>query len=210
MAWQKKINARGLAPALLIIALAVIVYCSPVLSALLVYDRQSVLNGELWRLLTAPLVHFSACHLFWNCLVLGAAGFAITVQKYKGFWLVCFLAALLPGIVVHCALPGLERYGGLSGLAAGAAAYFCLSSARAQKEQRVLWVAILMCMAAKIAVESATASPLFVQSGDVPFRVLPLAHMLGFVGAVITIVLTRPAMALRTRVKMHLRLDQQQ
>jgi rhomboid family GlyGly-CTERM serine protease len=193
MAWPEKINARAQTPALCIIILAAIAYCSPLLTELLVYDRQAILSGEVWRIVTAPLVHFSASHFFWNALVFAAAGFAITAERYRGFVTVCILAAVLPGVLSLLTLPELERYGGLSGLATGAAAYFCLCSALTKRKQRFIWVAILICMAAKIAVEAATSSLVFVQAGNEPFRVLPLAHIAGYSGALITVMLARPA-----------------
>jgi rhomboid family GlyGly-CTERM serine protease len=198
MARQEKINARGQAPTLFIIGLAAIAYCSPMLSEFLVYDRQAILNGEMWRIVTAPLVHFSASHFFWNVLALAATGFAFTAERYRGLVVVCLLAAVLPGMLSLLTLPELGRYGGLSGLATGAAAYFCLCSALAKRNQRLLWVAVLICMAAKITVETVTASPLFAHAGDVSFRVFPLAHIAGYSGAFITILCVRPAIMQRT------------
>ena len=64
MVGRKKIIGLDQIPVLSIVFLAVVVTNVPRLSELLVYDRRAILNGELWRLLTAPLVHFSASHIF--------------------------------------------------------------------------------------------------------------------------------------------------
>src|SRR4030042_2875384 len=120
MVQQKKIGAQGQILTLFIVSLTIIVYIFPRLSSLLVYNRQAILSGELWRLLTAPLVHFSASHIFWDILVFGIAGFAINASRFRYFWLVCSFAAFIPSIIFLLAFPNLEYFGGLSGLATGA------------------------------------------------------------------------------------------
>ena len=60
-----------------IVALAWAAYHWPVLADFLIFDRSAVLAGEWWRILTAPLAHFSASHLFWNGLVLLLAGWVV-------------------------------------------------------------------------------------------------------------------------------------
>ena len=46
-------------------------------ATVLLYDRGAILGGEIWRLITGPLVHFSGDHLFFNALLFAAAGFLI-------------------------------------------------------------------------------------------------------------------------------------
>lgn len=162
---------------------ALLVYRFPHLGALLAYDRQAILAGEWWRLGTAPLVHFSASHLGWNSLILGAAGWAVEALGYRHFWLVCAVAALAPGMVYILAAPELAVYGGLSGLASGAVAYLCLGNLFTKGPNRVLWMAILLLMVGKIMAEVSLDVPLFARPDGVPFRALPLVHAAGFVGA---------------------------
>ena len=187
MVKQKEIRRQG--PILIgfIVLFAVIVYSVPQLSDLLVYDRRAILNGEIWRFLTAPMVHFSVSHLFWDTLV-QAAGF-------RGLWLVCTLATIPPGLVLLMSFPEIERYGGLSGWATGAATYCCLCSMYKSKNNRVLWMVILAAMGSKIFIEAATGVPLFAQVAIIPFRVLPSVHLVGFLGAVATMVWYRPRFA---------------
>jgi rhomboid family GlyGly-CTERM serine protease len=186
MAAQEKISTYGYALTLSIAGLALIAYNVPQFSELLLYNRKSIVSGELWRLLTAPLVHFSADHLFWNMVIFGAAGLAIAAAGFRCFWLVCSIATLVPGLLFLIAFPELERYGGLSGLATGAAAYFCLCRAGKSKKDRMIWVAILIIMGAKILVEAIMDAPLFAHADKIPFRVLPSAHISGYLGAVAT------------------------
>lgn len=179
---------------LLIVGISIIAYGFPRFSDLLVYDRQAILNGELWRLLTAPFVHFSPSHIFWDILVFGAAGFAIEAAGYRGFWLVCIFATIIPSLIFLLTSPELECYGGLSGLAIGAVAYFCLCNMLKKKKNRVIWIFILVGMGAKIVAETAMGFPLFVQTGSIAFRLLPAVHIIGYLGAFAAIIWIQPNM----------------
>jgi len=187
---RQRIEASGLILTFLIVVLAVVAYSFPRISSFFVYDRQAILSGELWRLLTAPLVHFSASHFFWDVLVFGLAGFAINAFGFRSFWLVCSFASIVPGLIYLLTLPELECYGGLSGLATGAVAYLCLCSVFKARKNRMIWLFILFFVAMKIAIEARMGSPIFAQIGKTPFRVLPSAHVLGYLGALVTIVCT--------------------
>ncbi len=196
MVGQKKIRARGQILTLSIVSLAIIAYIWPRFSELLVYDRQAILSGELWRLITAPLVHFSASHIFWDVLVFGVSGFAINASGFRNFWLVCSFSAVIPSLIFLMILPDLGRYGGLSGLATGAVAYFCLCSAFKTRKNRTIWLFILLCMGIKIILETKMGNPLFAQIDEAPFRVLPAVHIFGYLGAFATIMWTWPNMTL--------------
>ena len=186
MVRQKKISIQGQTLTLFIVGISIIAYSFPRFSDLLVYDRQAILSGELWRLLTAPLVHFSASHIFWDILVFGVAGFAINASGFRCFWLVCSFAAIVPSIIFLLTLPELERYGGLSGLATGAAAYFCICSAFKTKKNRPIWLLFLIVMGTKILVETKIGVPIFAHADGIPFRALPSVHILGYLGALVT------------------------
>jgi rhomboid family GlyGly-CTERM serine protease len=194
VARQAKLKDQIKSLTLLIVGISIIAYGFPRLSDLLVYDRQAILSGELWRLLTAPFVHFSPSHIFWDVLVFGAAGFAIEAAGYRGFWLICTFATIIPSLVFLLTSPELEFYGGLSGLAIGAVAYFCLCNVLKRKKNRVIWVFILVGMGAKISVETAMGFPLFVQTGSIAFRLLPSVHIIGYLGAFAAIIWIRPNM----------------
>lgn len=182
---EKKIGRRGLTLTMVIVALAILTYSIPGASALLIYERQAIHAGELWRLFTAPLVHFSTSHLVWNLLVFAPAGIAVSAAGFRRLWLVCIYAALVPGVVFFLAMPQLERYGGLSGLATATAVYFCLGMACRAENNKYLWLLILLFISIKITLEALTGTPIFAQTDTVPFRVLPSVHMLAFSGAVV-------------------------
>ena len=164
---------------------ALIVYVWPSLADGLVYERQTILEGQWWRLLTAPFVHFSFSHFFWDTLVFCIAGWMIEKSGYPKFWAVCIFASIFPGLFYLMAAPELERYGGLSGLATGAVVYLCLCRCRKIGKDRIIWITMLGIMGLKIIVEAAIGQSLFVHAGSIKFRNLPSAHVFGFTGAVI-------------------------
>ena len=160
------------------------------LAELFVYDRIEVFKGELWRIITAPLVHFSKSHLFWNVLVFVAAGWTIEKSDPRGFWIVCIFSCVSPGLLFLWAYPELLRYGGLSGLATGAVVYLCLYKTAWEDSNKSLWVAILVLVGVKILVEVVTDRSVFVRDGT-PFQILPVTHVLGVVGAIVALMLSR-------------------
>lgn len=201
MVRQEKISAQGQTLTLFIVGISIIAYSFPWFSDLLVYDRQAILSGELWRLFTAPLVHFSASHMFWDIVVFGAAGLAIEATGFRCFWFVCSFAAFIPCFLFLLAFPAIESYGGLSGLATGAAVYFSLCSAYKSKKNRMMWLGILAFISIKIFIEATMGASLFAQAERIPFRVLPSAHILGYLGALVTIMWVWPNITLHRTPK---------
>jgi rhomboid family GlyGly-CTERM serine protease len=191
MAQQKTIGTGYPALTIAVIGFSLVVAGWPRLSDLLVFDRQAVLEGEWWRLLTAPFVHFSSSHLWWDLLVFSAAGWVVEMSGYRGFWIVCVFSAVMPGLFFLLTSPDLARYGGLSGLAVGAVAYLCLNRAGELDRKRTLWLAVLALMAVKIVVETGASTPLFVRTESLSFRVLPSVHAIGYIGALIGLLWTR-------------------
>jgi rhomboid family GlyGly-CTERM serine protease len=89
----------------------------PIASAL-AWDRAAILQGELWRLWSAHLVHFSASHAGANALVLVALGMAAEpLAGSRRFAQVLVAGALLISLGLLVLAPGLQEYRGASGLA---------------------------------------------------------------------------------------------
>lgn len=168
----------------LLVGLSLLATLCPFLADSLVYDRQAVLGGDWWRLFSAPLVHFSASHLGWNLLVFAVAGWAVERVGYRFFWLVCAIACVLPGPLYLLTAPNLEIYGGLSGVATAAVVFFCTCSLFTLPKNRPIWLAILLLTVLKIGVEALWGAPVFVQTDNASFRVLPAVHIVGYFGAI--------------------------
>jgi len=159
-------------------ALAVMATVWPTLGELLVYDRGAVVGGDVWRLATAPLVHFSLSHLFWDLVVFGAMGWCIEGSGERRFGVLCIVTSLLTGLYVLSSVPELERYGGLSGPATAAVVYFGVRGLRSASGARWPWVGLVGMIAAKSVAES-ISGPLFVTLPSGSFTVLAEAHLIG-------------------------------
>ncbi|MDY6946611.1 MAG: rhombosortase [Pseudomonadota bacterium] len=141
------------------------------------YEREAVLQGEYWRLITGHLVHGSAQHLILNAAGLGLIA-ALFPHDYS--WRAWLLIALFSVLAIDAGLvfcePQLLWYVGLSGvlhgaLAAGAVAWW-------RHESRLLALVLSVIFLAKLAWEQwHGALPL---SGDL--AVVVDAHLYGALG----------------------------
>lgn len=88
----------------------------------LIYERDGILAGEFWRLLTGHLVHIDGPHLFWNAatfLVLGAVYEMRPDGGTRRLGLIVTGGFLVVGLWLLTAEPGVDRYAGLSGMLNG-------------------------------------------------------------------------------------------
>jgi rhomboid family GlyGly-CTERM serine protease len=155
------------------------------------YDRTSILDGQVWRLITGNLVHWSFEHFALDVgafLVVGFLYEPIIRRIYP--WLM-LAAASTVGVVLFLFQPELTIYRGLSGVDSGqfatALGIECLLAWRQQR--RWLWVGPAAAIfVLKILYECGTGRLFFGTEslGDIG-RPVPLSHaagvvaMLGFV-----------------------------
>ncbi|MFT3869186.1 MAG: rhombosortase [Nibricoccus sp.] len=155
----------------------------------LVYDREKILGGQLWRVVSGHWVHFSASHLFWNLVILIPAG----------GWLehcapiVLRRTLLLSPVVISLALlviaPSLLRYAGISGVASAVLVALAVHGLRTEPRARPLWLGVLIFFAAKIGVEAFGHGPLNPELASRGIDSVPVAHLVGAmvgVGTVLT------------------------
>ena len=109
-----------------IILLSTVSFISGGLSSLFIYDRAAVMEGELWRLFTSHLVHFSKFHFLYNIITFGIFGWIVEQQYYTYFGRLLLLMAFIIGITLLIMNPDMLFYGGLSGLAHGTFFYLAL------------------------------------------------------------------------------------
>jgi rhomboid family GlyGly-CTERM serine protease len=144
---------------------------------LLRYEREAVLHGEYWRLVTGHFVHGSGQHLLLNTVGLGLIA-ALFPREYSLRGWLLILASSIATIDLGFVFlePQLQWYVGLSGvlhgaLAAGAIGWW-------KHESRPLALALTAVLVAKLAWEQwQGALPL---SGDMP--VVVAAHLYGAIG----------------------------
>jgi len=107
------------APASTVLALAALalVYAPAALGDALAYDRLAILSGQLWRLWSGHLVHFSAQHGITDAVALFLIG--AVLEPLIGTRRLCLAlswGAALIALALLLGLPELAHYRGLSGL----------------------------------------------------------------------------------------------
>lgn len=155
------------------------------LSGMLVYDRSLILSGEIWRLLSGNLVHFSKGHLVLDLLSLAVAGLIIESRRYPGFGLMCVISAVGVGVVSLLFLPDMHSYGGLSAIGMSAITYLCLFSLKENEPKRWVYLIILLLTTFKIIHEIATGEMLFTSTNYTSIVPVPLAHLTGIIVALL-------------------------
>ena len=141
------------------------------------YEREAVLQGEYWRLVTGHLVHGSTQHLILNAAGLGLVA-ALFPHDYS--WRAWLLIALFSLVAIDAGFvfcePQLHWYVGLSGILHGALAAGAIAWWR--HESRSLALILTAIFLGKLAWEQwHGALPL---SGDLP--VVVDAHLYGAIG----------------------------
>ena len=163
--------------------LALAVFASRGLEGRLVFERAAIRQGEWWRLWTGNWVHFSSSHLLWNLVVLVPAGIWVErLAPARARFLLLLAPAVIGGAILVIE-PALQRYGGLSGVAAGVLALLAIEQLARGAADRWFWWAVLVLLAAKIVGEMVAGHALFAQFNDLVLRTVPLAHVAGVVSA---------------------------
>lgn len=172
------------ATALIALAALFTTALDPTDSSALLYVRERLLAGEVWRLWTAHLAHFGFSHLGWNLFVLlpiGAWAERIAPGRTRLFYA---LAPAFIGLALLAGDPSLHRYGGLSGLAAGLVVLLALAqfSGKPGCDRWLGWT-LLGAVTLKIAVELVTGHAAFANLPTGEVRPVPLAHLAGALAA---------------------------
>ena len=169
------------------------IFCFPVVNHWLLYNRDLILHGQVWRAWTGHLVHYSSSHFLWNLVIFVTAGCwleLIRPRSARWFYLACppaISATLLIGE------PTLQVYAGLSGLASGVLVFLAfVQLSENDAEPTWFWVGVFGLVIVKIALETFTGAPLLVHD-FAGFRVVPLAHISGGCSGVLAWAITRPA-----------------
>lgn len=185
---------RGLARswATLSVSIAVgLAFVWPHLADAMIYERAGILAGQVWRLWTGHLVHYSLSHVFWDLVVfLGAGIWLERIAPRLARW---FYLAAPPALsaVLLVGEPSLVRYAGLSGVGAGVLVLLALIQlGRDRRSQVWFWWGILLLVAAKVVVEAVSRAPLAAHFGP-GIRVVPLAHLGGIACAVVAWLMAR-------------------
>ena len=165
-------------------ALAVAIHLTPGAAALLEFDRAAIARGELWRFVSAHLVHFDANHLAWDVgvfLALGACG--ERTSRARTVIALAFASVAITAVLWRFQ-PQFEIYRGLSGLDC---ALFGLFAGRllkhSERPAKLIGVLGLAGAGAKTILELATGSTVF--ASGVGYAPVPLAHLVGLIAGLV-------------------------
>ena len=146
----------------------------------LIYVRQGVLGGELWRLQSAHFSHTDASHLAWNSAALLMIGSLLEQRIGKAIAGV-YAVGVLSVNVYLLSTPDLAAYCGLSGVLNTLLIAF-LATLIQDKTTRWIGVVSVLLALAKILIEMHLSQALFTQPA---WPSVPLAHLYGFMGGVL-------------------------
>ncbi len=146
---------------------------------LLVYDREGLAGGELWRLLTGHLVHFSVVHLVNNLVVLVPAVWLVETRYAKDAGLLLLAAAAAVGIAVFAGAPEIQQFGGASGISLAVLTYACLRGLHEKRRWRLVCAVLLGIVCAKLAAEFFLSWGLLDWETSGNFVPVTLSHLVG-------------------------------
>lgn len=160
------------------------------------YDRARVAGGEVWRILTGQIVHWTARMTAADLGAVLVLGSWIEWRSRRLAALALAAGAVLIGLGIQFVSPGLERYRGASGLASALFVAGALELARrrpgaarggidpAGGATRLAATFALALFVVKVTWEMITGRALF--AGPLPpgVEVVPLVHLLGAFGGI--------------------------
>ena len=167
----------------LLVFLTLLAWLHPAWSEMLIYNRTAILRGEVWRLWTGHLCHFSGSHLFWDLLATGLASAWIEMAAFPGGRCLWLMAPPLISVALLLGEPTLQFYGGLSGLATAGVTFACLGELGRPGANRHFWRIILAVVVLKMGWELLSGETLFAHFGGTGVRAVPLSHVAGAVAA---------------------------
>lgn len=177
----------------LLTVIAVLVFQQDQAANWLEYDRQAIMAGQLWRLITSHWVHWSASHLFWDLLLFGITGSLIEKNSRPVFIGIIILSSLFISCFVWFGQPQMMSYRGLSGLDSALfvflSGWLTISGLKRKDTADVILSGFLfLFFAGKITYEAITGHSGFVDSANL-FIPVPSAHLIGAIAGIIVLLL---------------------
>ncbi len=167
------------AKTLVILGLSLLLYYSPGLAGVAIYDRFAILDGQVWRLLFCHFVHFDDAHLVYNCVAFGIAGSIIEHRSYPYFVLLFASSAFSIGLSLLVFKSDVFYYGGLSGPACACFIYVLLSGLRNSGSWRIICFLGIFLFLGKLLLECLTTVSVLPYASDSKFVLVPLSHVVG-------------------------------
>lgn len=156
-----------------------VAHAFPSIAAHLVYDRAGVAGGELWRLWTGHLVHFSFTHLAFNLAALLPAAWIVESRERGRIGIVLLCAAPAIGVALFLGEPGIREFGGASGLSLALVTYLALRGLHDSGPFRLICASALVIVCGKLAAESLWGWSTSDWEREAGFVAVPLSHLTG-------------------------------
>ncbi len=176
---------------LLVVAASTLASLSQDLASFLDLQRAAVLDGQLWRLFSAHLVHFTPAHLVTDLLVFAAAGWFIERKGPGYFWSLYMVTALMISTCLLLTCPSMSNFGGLSGVASGALFYCALSGFREPGYWRLISGFIIAALPLKALTDLYMPRVISDEAVQQAFVPMPLSHVVGIFAALIFFLIVR-------------------
>jgi rhomboid family GlyGly-CTERM serine protease len=173
-------------PCLAVFLFAVVVQLNPAWRAGLIYDREAIAHGELWRLWSGHLVHFGWPHFVGDAGLLAILSWPLGRRHRLFASLALVLMPLFISLVLYFFDPAMSRYAGLSALDLGLLLFLA-----AQGWQRDwtdwFWPAVLGIYVAELVIEIARGGRGggMIQFDDTTVHVATSAHIASAVYALL-------------------------
>lgn len=168
------------------IALAALaIQLCPAFSDYLAFNRDAIVQGQLWRMWSCHLTHWSWNHLGWDAMAfVGLAGFC-EIRDRRRWAALMITAPLAISLVVHYGSPHLAAYRGLSGLDSAfygmaLGGFMEIRAGRKISPESAVAIIAALVFLAKVAYEMATGAAVFAASAG-SYIVVPSVHLAGFI-----------------------------
>lgn len=163
-----------------IVLICIVSFISPEIASILIYSREAILTGEVWRLFSCHWVHFTGYHLLYNLVVFVAVGFILEKEYYYQLLFIYFFSALAISTALLVLKPDMIFYGGLSGIAI-CLIYYCALIKMNERHWRWICKGLIICLPIKIAIELYSQSSVLPYFGTQPFITMPISHVMGLI-----------------------------
>ncbi len=164
---------------------SIVSFFSAEAAAMFVFDRNAVLQGEIWRLFTSHFVHFTGMQLLYNLLIFGIAGWIVEQKNRLYFALLYIFMSLVISTMLFLLKPAMIYYGGLSGLACGFIFYCALLGMTEPGPWRVICKLIVIILPVKIILEIYNSGSILPYWGQPKFVIMSTSHISGTVVALL-------------------------
>jgi rhomboid family GlyGly-CTERM serine protease len=146
------------------------------------YERSALAAGELWRLLSAHLVHLGLSHTIMNVVALGVLAFILAgLLSFRDWFGAGVMAALAVDAGLYWLDPSVEWYVGLSGVLHGFWACGCMYAWLRRRPEALPLTALIIV---KLTWES-LAGPVPLSGTIAAGPVVEVAHLYGAIGGLV-------------------------